>query len=114
MQEIDRGPGQEHGSFWEENRNLAAGVVLASAVAAGVVAYMLRRSHDDTDASELASEGWERARDLGSVERLDAARELLLARLVPELRPTLLAAVRDLREVVDEYFQRVEKSLKHL
>ncbi len=114
MDEIDSG----QGSFWEENRNLATGVILASAVAAGVIAYVLRRSREEEPVIEppagLADRAWEAARDAAGDERVDAAREFFMDHVMPELKPALLAILADLEVVVNEYFRRTEKSIKKL
>src|SRR5207248_5457549 len=85
VQDVNQGQGSYGsmgsmpGSFWEENRSMATGVILASAVAAGVIAYMLRRAREDETpietASDLPGRAWERAREVAGDERVDAARD---------------------------------------
>ena len=115
MQEISQGSSGFQGSFWEENRNLAAGIILASAVAAGTIAYMLRRSREEepTPAS-IAGRAWGRARETAGEERVDAAREFVMDKVMPELKPALLAILGELEDAVDEYFRRAEKAIKRM
>ena len=111
MQTMDGG----QGGFWEENRNVAAGVILASAVAAGVIAYMLRRAREEEPMPAMvASSVTDRARDVVGAERVEAAREFFMERVMPELKPALLAILSDLEEMVDEYFRRAEKAIKRM
>ena len=124
MQDVNQGQGSYGsmgsmpGSFWEENRSLATGVVLASAVAAGVIAYMLRRAREEETpietATDLPGRAWERARGVAGDERVDAARDFVMERVLPELKPALLAILHDLEGQVDDYFRRAEKSIKRL
>jgi hypothetical protein len=105
------------GGFWEENRNLATGVILASAVAAGVIAFMLRRAREEETMevpAGVAGRAWERARDVAGEDRVDAAREFFMDRVMPELKPALLAILDDLEEAVDDYFRRTEKAIKRM
>jgi hypothetical protein len=77
MQDVGQGQGAYPGSFWEENRNVAAGVILASAVAAGVIAYMLRRAREEEQVSvpvNAATRAWERAREAAGEERVESKR----------------------------------------
>jgi hypothetical protein len=38
----------------------------------------------------------------------------MIEKLLPEFKPALLAILKDLEQVVDEYFRRAEKSIKRL
>ena len=108
---------QSHPSFWEENRSLATGVILASAVAAGVMAYMLRKAREAEPVevpAGIAERAWERARDAAGGERVEAARDFVTERVLPELKPALLAVLHDLEEVVNDYFRRTEKSITQI
>jgi hypothetical protein len=101
------------GASW----NMAAGAVLASAVAAGVVAFVLRRARHAEEArtpTGFAGRAYERTREMVGDDRLDASREFLTKKVVPEFKPALLAILDDLEEVVDDAFRRAEKAIKKL
>src|SRR5439155_21263814 len=76
------------------NRNMAAGAILASAVAAGVIAYVLRRARQEEEErtpSGLAGKAFERTRDMVGDERVEAGRDFLVKKVMPEFKPALLA-----------------------
>ncbi len=124
MHDVNQGQGRseamsfDSGGFWESNRSLASGAIVASAVAAGVVAYMLRKSRMEKTpiekARELPGRTVERVRAAQSDERVDAAREFIVERVLPEMKPALLAILRDLESQVNQYFSRAEASIKRL
>jgi hypothetical protein len=106
---------------WEDEGSrtwtMAAGAILASAVAAGVVAFVLRRARHAEEArtpTGFASRAFDRTREMVGDDRLDAGREFLAKKVVPEFKPALLAILDDLEEVVDNAFRRAEKAIKKL
>lgn len=99
----------------EENPALATGTILASALAAAAIVYLLRRSRKEARAPTTAAErAWDRARELVGDERLEAGREFVVERLLPELKPVLLAMLRDFEEVADRWFRQAEQGIKRL
>jgi hypothetical protein len=100
------------------NRGKMAGAVLASAVAAGAVAFLLRRQrHEEEERhtpSGLVGSAYERTRDVMGDERLEAGREFLMSKIVPEFKPAMLAILEDVEEVVETAFRRAEKAIKKL
>ena len=106
---------------WEDdsggNKNLAAGAILASAVAAGVIAYMLRRARREEEARTpvgLAGRAMDRTRDVVGDDRIEAGREFLIKKIVPEFKPALLAILEEVEDAVDQAFRRAEKTIKNM
>jgi hypothetical protein len=100
-------------------RSYAAAAIVASAVVAGVVAYLVRRSRQESAPSApeivISPRGWERARDLAlSDERTQATRDFLIEKVLPELKPALLGILEEVEELVDDGFRRAEKAIKSL
>ena len=114
----------ETGSTWTQweddesgNKNMAAGAILASAVAAGVIAYFLRRARQEEEErtpSGLAGKAFERTRDIVGDDRVEAGRDFLMKKVVPEFKPALLAILEEARDVIDTAFRRAEKAIKSL
>ena len=96
---------------WEDRGSRAAGTILATAVAAGVIAFLLRRSREQEVAptSRVArfAQSW------AGPDSLDAGREFLLAKVLPELKPALLSALAEIEDIVDQAFRRIEKNVKN-
>ena len=105
---------------WEEdgakNWNMAAGAVLASAVAAGAVAFLLRRArHEEVHTpSGFAGRALDRTREMVGDDRLDAGRDFLMKTVVPEFKPALLSILEEVEEVIDDAFGRAKKAIKSL
>ena len=105
---------------WEDesggNRSMIVGAILASAVAAGVVAFLLRRvrQEEEQTPSGRAGRAIERTRDLIGDERVEAGREFLMQKVLPEFKPALLAILEETQESIDNAFQRAEKAIKRL
>jgi len=96
---------------WEDRSGRAAGTILATAVAAGVIAYFLRRSREE---EEPASRVAKMARDWAGTDNLEAGRDFLVDKVLPELKPALLSALAEIEDVVDQAFRRIEKNIKKL
>ena len=112
--------GESTWTQWEDegggSRNMAAGAILASAVAAGVIAYLLRRARQEEERtpSGLAERALERTRGVVGDDRVEASRDFLMKKVVPEFKPALLAILEELEDVVDDAFRRMERAIKHL
>jgi hypothetical protein len=108
--------GRSAGAFgarpWEDRGGRAAGTILATAVAAGVIAYLLRRAReeDEEPAGRVAS----LARSWASSDNVEAGRDFLIDKVLPELKPALLSALDEIEDVVDQAFRRIEKNIKKL
>ena len=96
---------------WEDRSGRAAGTILATAVAAGVIAYLLRRSREE---EEPANRMAKLARDWAGSDSVEAGREFVMDKIVPELKPALLSALSEVEDVVDQAFRRIEKNIKKL
>jgi hypothetical protein len=100
---------------WSEaensGNNMMVGVVVGSAIVAGLLAYMMRRkSTPDTAADRLASQlAGERGEKFA-----EGSREFLMKKVVPEMRPAMLALLGELEDSVNLGFRRVEKQIKKL
>jgi hypothetical protein len=112
--------GESTWTQWEDegggNRNMAAGAILASAVAAGVIAYLLRRARQEEERTPagLAGKAMDRTRDVVGDDRIEAGRDFLMNKIVPEFKPALLAILEELQDVVDDAFKRAEKAIKSM
>ena len=113
--------GESTWTQWEDesggSRNIAAGAILASAVAAGVIAYLLRRARqeeEDRTPTGLASKAYGRTRDVVGDERVEAGRDFLMNKVLPEFKPALLAILEEIEDAIDQAFRRAEKSIKNL
>jgi len=96
---------------WEDRSGRAAGTILATAVAAGVIAYLLRRSREEEEPSSRVAK---MARELAGSDNLEAGRDFLVDKVLPELKPALLSALGEIEDVVDQAFRRIEKNIKKL
>ncbi len=96
---------------WEDKSGRAAGTILATAIAAGVIAYLLRRSREE---EEPASRMAKLTRDWVGSDSVEAGRDFLIDKILPELKPALLSALSEIEDVVDQAFRRIEKNIKKL
>jgi hypothetical protein len=97
---------------WEDRGGRAVGTILATAVAAGVIAYILRRSREEEQ--EPASRVAKLARDWAGSDTVDAGRDFVMDKIVPELKPALLSALSEVEDIIDQAFRRIEKNIKKL
>ncbi len=98
------------------NRNLAVGTILASALVAGVAAYVIRRRRESEQGSVAAMSSGATAAALAALgdDRLAYPRELLTEKVLPEFKPALLALLREVETVVVQAFRRAERSIEDL
>jgi hypothetical protein len=92
------------------NRGMMAGAIMASAVAAGVVAFLVRRGRQEEEVPPPVA-------GIASVmgdDRLEAGREFLMNKVMPEFKPAMLAILEEIEEVVETAFRRAEKAIKNL
>jgi hypothetical protein len=97
---------------WEDRSGRAAGTILATAIAAGIIAYLLRRSREEEE--EPANRVARFAREWAGSDNVEAGREFLMDKVLPELKPALLSALSEIEDVVDQAFRRIEKNIKKL
>jgi len=98
---------------WEDRSGRAVGTIVATAVAAGVIAYLLRRSREEEEV-EPASRVARLARDWAGSDGVEAGRDFVMEKVVPELKPALLSALSEIEDIVDQAFRRIEKNIKKL
>ena len=96
---------------WEDRSGRAVGTILATAVAAGVIAYILRRSREE---EEPTSRMARMAKDWAGSDGVEAGRDFLVDKILPELKPALLSALSEIEDIVDQLFRRAEKNIKRL
>jgi len=110
---VDEGRSDGATRPWEDRSGRAAGTILATAVAAGVIAYLVRRSRVEAE-EEPASRMAKLARDWAGSDSVEAGRDFLVDKVLPELKPALLSALSEIEDVVEEAFRRIEKNIKRL
>ena len=98
---------------WEDRSGRAAGTILATAIAAGVIAYLVRRARAP-EVEEPSSRVARLARELAGKDNVEAGRDFLMDKVLPELKPALLSALSEIEDVVDQAFRRIEKNIKKL
>jgi len=96
---------------WEDRSGRAVGTIVATAMAAGVIAFMLRRSREEEEATNKMAR---MARDWAGSDSMEAGRDFLVDKVLPELKPALLTALSEIEDVVDQAFRRIEKNIKKL
>ena len=114
--ENDRGT-EETWSDWDgDNRNVAIGSILASALVAGVIAYIIRRRRqaEEQTISGRAGRVAETAMDVFGDDRLAYGRELLLDKVLPEFKPALRSLLRELESATEQAFRRAERKINEL
>ncbi len=101
----------------DDNRTMALVAILGTALVAGAIAFLVRRRQEPAAPAEpvaAAVGAWERGRARFRDERVQATRDFVLEKVLPELKPALLGVLDDIRDMVDEGFRRVEKVIKAL
>jgi hypothetical protein len=112
---VDEGRGSDASSRpWEDKGGRAVGTVLATALAAGVITYVLRRSREPEVIEEPPNQWMKLARDLASSDNVEAGRDFVMDKIVPELKPALLSALAEIEDLVDQAFRQLEKNIKKL
>jgi len=103
----------------EQGGGIPTGAIVASAIAAGVIAFMLRRARREQSRIEtpadVAAAAWERVQDPDfRAKTAGATRDFLVERVGRELKPVLLELLHDVKEYVDQGFKRTEKAIRDL
>jgi hypothetical protein len=114
--ENDRGI-EETWTDWESGgRSTQVGMFIGIAVGIGVLAFILRRvfRSKPSPVEESRDEIIERASSLFGDEPLAAGRELLTAKVLPELKPVLRMLLREVEASVSQGFKRAERAIDHL
>ncbi len=111
---VDEGRTSGYGAAtrpWEDKGGRAVGTILATAIAAGVIAFLLRRSREEEEPTSRVAR---LARDWAGSDGMEAGRDFLIDKVLPELKPALLSALTEIEDVVDQAFRRIEKNIKKL
>jgi hypothetical protein len=113
--ENDRGT-EDTWTDWDGgNRGAQVGTVAAVALAAGVVAYLIRRGRQQEPVYAVAANrASDTAVSLFGDDSLSVGRELFNEKVVPELKPVLRTLLRELESVVVTGFRRAERSIDDL
>jgi hypothetical protein len=111
---VDEGRSSGYGANtrpWEDRSGRAVGTIVATAVAAGIIAFLLRRSREEEETTNKMAR---MARDWAGSDSMEAGRDFLIDKVLPELKPALLTALSEIEDVVDQAFRRIEKNIKKL
>src|SRR5260370_4713932 len=81
---------------WEDRGGRAAGTILATAIAAGVIAFLLRRSREEEE--EPPGRVARMARDWAGSDSVEAGRDFVMDKILPELKPALLSALSEIAD----------------
>jgi hypothetical protein len=112
---VDEGRGAYASSQpWEDRGGRTIGTVLATAIAAGVIVYIFRRSRTPEVVEEPSNQLARLAREWATSDGVEAGREFVMDKIVPELKPALLSALSEIEDIVDEAFRRIERNIKKL
>lgn len=112
---VDEGRGADTSPRpWEDKGGRAVGTVLATALAAGAIVYVLRRTREPEEIIEPPNQWAKLARELAASDSVEAGRDFVMDKIVPELKPALLSALAEIEDLVDEAFRRIEKNIKKL
>ncbi len=113
---VDEGRGEFASSRpWEDGAGRAIGTVVATAVAAGVIAFILRRSRTEEVVEELPGGQLAKfAREWATSDGVEAGREFVMDKILPELKPALLSALSEIEDIVDQAFRRIERNIKKM
>src|SRR5438552_1353163 len=96
---------------WEDRSGRAAGTILATAIVAGIIAFLVRRSREE---AEPASRVAKFAREFAGSDNVEAGRDFLVDKVLPDLKPALLSGLSEIEDIVDQAFRRIEKNIKRL
>src|SRR5438132_1134960 len=96
---------------WEDRSGRAAGTILATAVAAGIIAFLLRRSREEEEPANRMSRF---ARNWAGSDSMEAGRDFVMDKILPELKPALLWALREEEGVVDQRSRQSEEDIESL
>lgn len=114
--ENDRGT-EETWTDWEGGgRGTQIGMLVGLAVGVGLLVVILRRvfAPKPSPVEEISDTVSDRAVALFGDEPLAAGRELLTAKILPELKPALRALLRELEVSVGQGFRRAERAIDDL
>jgi hypothetical protein len=114
--ENDRGF-EETWTDWESGgRGTQISMFVGFALGIGVLAFILRRwfGHQPTPVEETRDDLMEQASALFGGEPLAAGRELLTAKVLPEMKPVLRMLLREIESSVTQGFKRAERAINDL
>jgi hypothetical protein len=72
----------------------------------------MRRSREEEQ--EPTSRMAKLAREWAGSDSVEAGRDFVMEKVVPELKPALLSALAEIEDIVDQAFRRIEKNIKKL
>jgi hypothetical protein len=74
---------------------------------------LLRRSRQEEE-DEPTSRVAKLAREWAGSDSVEAGREFVMDKIIPELKPALLSALSEIEDIVDQAFRRIEKNIKKM
>jgi hypothetical protein len=101
----------------ENSGDFPVGAVIASAVVAGLTAFLLRRAlggENEDDARQVAAQASRSGEGALRERAATATGELVRSYLLPELKPVLLTVLSEVKGSVDRAFQRAEQVIAGL
>ena len=106
---------QEEIGLDEHGVGLSAGALVATAIGAGVIAYLIRRARaaEAEKARRPLSSDWLRPTEIRD-RTATATKDFVVDHLLPEIKPVLLEMLKDARSYVDDGFRRIEKAIRAL
>jgi hypothetical protein len=116
LMENDRGT-EETWTDWEGGgRGTQIGMIVGLAAGAGLLLFVLRRlfAPKPTPVEAVSDRLSDGALSLFGDEPLSAGRELLTAKVLPEMKPVLRALLRELEASVSQGFKRAERAIDDL
>jgi hypothetical protein len=111
--ENDRGI-EETWTDWESGgRSTQIGMIVGMAVGVGVLVFVLRRifGPKPSPVEETRDELVERVSSLFGDEPIAAGRDILTAKVLPEMKPVLRALLREIEASVAQGFRRAERAI---
>ena len=102
----------------EQATGIPTGAIVATALAAGVIAFMVRRANREPrieTPADVAAAAWDRIQDPHFRARTaNATRDFLVDRVGHEMKPVLLDLLHDVKDYVDQGFKKAEKTIRDL
>ena len=87
---------------------------MAGAIAAVVIAYRIHHARQERRRADLPGKVSDVAREVVGDDPLEAGPEFLVAKVIPEFKPTILAILKEFEEMIEDGLTRAEQAVKEL